>query len=401
MRSFFIGGGALVALALSLSACGGGTTSGNTAVEPIITNGANPLAQDKLQLALGVANIGGTIGTNVVATLRKPDGTSGVLVDTPTLTGPFTVPASKSAFNDAGTNTISGQPQSTAVTATFVQTNTFGDAGGIFGYGIAPQNFNPLSTRSGFSASASNPFFGFYALPFYAPACPSAPAGACAPLTYRGGPPAYPNVRDGTFPSGFTGYGMGFTTFAMTPAIGVYRLTVDIPSVGALTASTSLTAVSGSAFLPTLAPPTFTPDGNGGGTIGNLGSIVPPMTEAFAIVLNSSGKCFPGAASGTSATYTVQIPVGALAATLPGNLGPSAGGGASHSICTATEPASAKFNAQSGTTGGDKYSVYLVGADYPLFEAGYPGNTTITPAIVGSNGQADITTSFATSGVSP
>ena len=49
-----------------------------------------PLATNKLQLAVGTANIGqdGTVGLNVVATLRQPSGTSAVLADKPTLAMP-------------------------------------------------------------------------------------------------------------------------------------------------------------------------------------------------------------------------------------------------------------------------------------------------------------------------
>jgi hypothetical protein len=45
---------------------------------------------------------------------------------------------------------------------------------------------------------------------------------------------------------------------------------------------------------------------------------------------------------------------------------------------------------------GDEYRFYAASFDYPMFEAGPPGNTQQKPAITGANGQADITTSAAT-----
>ncbi len=47
------------------------------------------------------------------------------------------------------------------------------------------------------------------------------------------------------------------------------------------------------------------------------------------------------------------------------------------------------------------YQVYAVGADYPAFEAAYPGNLSEVPTISGSNGQADVTTSDLATGAYP
>jgi hypothetical protein len=49
-------------------------------------------------------------------------------------------------------------------------------------------------------------------------------------------------------------------------------------------------------------------------------------------------------------------------------------------------------------TSGDQYLVYAASFDYKQFEAEPPGNTSQTPTITGSGGQADISLSPAFSG---
>src|SRR5581483_10331850 len=105
---------ALLALFSTIAAgCGGGGSAGvPTPTQP-------PLQPDKLQLAVGTANVfGGGTGLNVVTTFRAPNGDSATLANTPILTGPsgFTVPATfpgayGGTSSDAGTNHISGSPQ--------------------------------------------------------------------------------------------------------------------------------------------------------------------------------------------------------------------------------------------------------------------------------------------------
>jgi len=133
-----------------------GCTAGNGALEPPFTS-VN-LNNDRVQVAAGVATFNdGSKGLNVVATFRQPNGLSATLLNTPTLTGPFTVPVgaagTKSGASslgtaaflstctpnvDAGTGHISGSAQS-VVTANALCT-TFGQAGGVFAYGFAPEN---------------------------------------------------------------------------------------------------------------------------------------------------------------------------------------------------------------------------------------------------------------------
>ena len=103
--------------ALALSGC----TSGNSAIEPPFHS--TSLADLKLQFAVGTANIGiagpsGSgqaqfVGLNTVVTFRQPDGSSGTLLNTPAISGPpsLRIPATADAGTDAGSNHISGSPQ--------------------------------------------------------------------------------------------------------------------------------------------------------------------------------------------------------------------------------------------------------------------------------------------------
>ena len=85
---------------------------------------------------------------------------------------------------------------------------TFGQTGGVFAFGLAPEN-------EGATGAA---VFTRYVSPFTA-----GTAGTLANPNYGGGPPAYPFFRDGTFPSGFTGYSQGFVEFNATPVAAYVR----------------------------------------------------------------------------------------------------------------------------------------------------------------------------------
>ncbi len=332
--------GAIVAL-------GAGCTSGNGALEPPFTS-VN-LHDNKLQLAVGVATFSdGTAGLNAVATFRQPNGLSATLLNTPTLTGPFTVPAAASAGTDAGTNHITGSPQ--ALPGTVPAVTTFGQSGGVFAYGFAPDN----STTSG------APHYGVYTQAFYGTA-------ALTGGELRGGPPAYPTTTNGLFDPAFTGYTLGFTTFAMAPVAGAYNLSVNIPSgnnPGATITAPTATLTSTVGLPAFAAPPAFVEDGAGGGTA----TCTPPAGTTETLVE------FVDNTTAAGVFYTVVVPGGgAVTATLPDNLGPTKTSATTPSIPT-----------------GDSYFVECIAADYPLFEAGPPGNTQQTPTITGPTGQSDI-----------
>lgn len=351
----------LFALALlGITAC----TSGNGAQEPSFQSA--DLTQTKLQLAVGVATFNdGTKGLNVVETFRQPNGLSAVLLDTPSLTGPFTVPSGSGGI-DGGTNHITGSPQ--ALPGQTAVKSTFGQSGGAFAYGFAPEN----STTGGAAS------YALYAAPFYAadgtltsnaPASgmlsdPPIVSGAPTNDSYRGGPPAYPNVRNGTFP-GFFGYPLGYTTFALAPVAGTYALSVNVPSGNhpSVTTTAQNATLANTAGLPAFAaPPAFTEDGAGGGTA----TCTPPAGTSETIVEIED--------QASAAFYTiVNTGAGPVTAMLPPSLGSTVSSTAMPSIAM-----------------GDPYNVVCLAADYPLFEAAPPANRQQVPTLLGAAGQADI-----------
>ena len=354
-----------------------GCTSGNGALEPSFTS-VNLNATVKAQIAVGVATFAdGTNGLNVVATLRQKNGESGTLLNTPTITGPsgFVVPAGSvgtksnagafaecAANVDAGTNHISGSVQS-VVTAN-ATCSTFGQGGGLFGYGFAPENSttaqSPNFTLYGDLLDATTG--GQYGGPFYGPDG-LIDGGFTA---YRGGAPAYPNVQNGTYPSGFLGYGLGYTTFDLTPVAGAYNLSVFVGSGN--TSSTTINAATPGTLTNTVglpafaAAPVFTEDGAGGGT---ATCIAPAGTTETLIELVDVD---------IDAFYTQVV---------------SGGGAVSYTFGDAMGPAPTTSSAPT-IAAGDDYEVGCIAADYPLYEAGYPQNTSQTPTLVGAAGQTDI-----------
>lgn len=380
----------LALIATLLSACG---TNGGSQL-PTVSQA--PLQSNKLQLAVGTARIGqdSTVGLNVVATLRQPSGASAVLANQPTLTLPagMTVPSGMpGAYTgivagigpnvDAGTNTISGSPQVPLNNASLVN-STLGTFTGVFSYGFGPFNSDQNTSSTGAyyigvpNSSGGNGFeSSIYAnsnsmvvaqnvgdvtqpLPFF----------SSDPMDYVVGPPAVPFFNNGQFPVGFAGYSPGFTVFELAPVAGSYGLNANVAATNAspITYKANATLASTAALGPISV--SFTSDANqdGGGT----GSVNVPAgvteTEVFIWDANSNLYFTVGPLTGT----------GVVNYTFPNNLGP----------CTTTCP-------QPSMAAGDTILVSAVGYDYPAFEAGPPGNKSITPAITGSNGQADLTMS--------
>ena len=396
----------LIIVALGLTAVFAGCTSGNTGVPPTV-NAVNPITTNVLEFAVGTATIAvvqnppagsppGTpptitsrLGLNTVVSYRQPNGLDGTLLNMPSITGPIGfVNNASTAGTDVGTNRISGSPQANPVGSPTIAT-TFGTAGGAFAYGFQPNN----------STTAGSPSFVRYSLPFFPTNGVTASPGVTA-VQYIGGPPAYPNVRDGTFPSGFTGYPMGFTSFNLAPVAGTYTLTLTVPTgfdknsnptSANVTAAANLTSL---AALPLMLAPTLTPDGNGGGTVS--ATIPAGVTEAMIIVRDGTGGCYPGA-NGAPVYYTFKTTTtGTQTFTLPDSIGPTfAGQTSTPSICTSAQNTAVARLANSAAPPqpGDTYSIYAVGFDYDAFGAGPPGNRSQSPTIAGANGQADITTS--------
>jgi len=388
----------LALLTVGLAAC----TSGQSAIEPPF-KGVNVPATATLQFAPGTARIAtgiatSAVGFNVVATLRAPTGLTAALYNTPTITGPpgFVCNCTPPAGNiDNGTNHLSGTlpiqlglvpPVSTFGSGTNVGAGPGASSStGVTGYGLMPTNSN----------TSGSAFFTPFTLPFF-------PAGGTVGVKYIGGPPAFPNVRDGTYPAGYRGFTEGFADFEgsqgpptvlapIVPVAGIYTLGVQVPTgfdqSGNPTSSTiSTTASITTPALPFFARPVFTPDGTGGGSIAYV--LPAGVTEAYLQVRNNSTTCYPSGGGAAPAYFTIRVtPASANPAILPNNLGETSQTKPStHTLCTSADNAP-------GT--GDNYTVYAVGFDYPAFASAYPqSNGQAAPAIANAAGQADVTTSF-------
>jgi hypothetical protein len=344
---------ALALLATGCSSGAGGTLPGVTTVPPT--------SSGTLAFAVGTARYTSGDGIsrvafNTVETLRQANGLSAVLFSVPSITGPanFIVrpiigPSDTFAAilnQDLGTNriTMASLPPGT----------------GAFGYGLCACNAN---------AAGASPVFVSYALPLFDKATRATP--------FYGGPPAFPTTRDGIHPSGFLGYPLGFTDFAVTPVTGSYRLDVAVPpdfttpvnaTTPTLSATASLVDPSG---LPTFPAPVVHPDGTGGAAI----DIAPPagVTETMVLFEANQGCVSPN----TPVYYTLLTQKsGPQTLFLPDALGPVLNANPTPSLCRSAF-----------------VRVYAVGFDYPAYEAAYPASTSQTPTIAGAAGQADITVS--------
>lgn len=373
----------------ALGACGNGGAS-----EPPVTS-VDPGAVSKLQFAVGIATIsknnGQSIatGVNTVLTLRQQNGLSGVLYSIPQIIGPsnFHVLISTQTGNevqaagaDLGTNHITW--------ATLNQTLWTGPARGIkaattgaFGYGFCPCNSDagPITGTTSLYQAFNLPVYGDN------------------PELFYGGPPAFP-AGDVTLTAlGFQGYSLGFTDFAVQPALGAYHLYAAVPPAdttpanptpspdpngtptpapGVLAATAQINSLAG---LPVFTTPAFAPDGNGGGTVTVT---VPKGVREAAIVFDATGQAGTDATCAKAHLYDTFFTIvthksGMQKLQLGDTLGPKDGSGQpTHSICP-----------------GGTYKVYAAGFDYGAYEASYPSNLSQTPTISGPHGQADVTTS--------
>lgn len=424
---------AIAAVGVLLGGCGGGG-NGSAGIPSI--SSVNPISTGKLQISVGTANIYGTAtGLNVVTTYRQSNGLSNVLVDTPTITGPFTLPGAAAAGGGvdpystlpagpsveevAAHGTISGTSQTIplstpvcdqtspcTVSGATIQpnTSTFGQSGGVFVNGLSPGN----STNQGVASSYT---------PFTEPMYDT----TGTTFTPFGGPPAFDpdgngmGLRDGlnNLGAGVLGIPEGFTLFENVglTATGTYTLSVVVPTgfngSTPTTATVTATATLGSlTTLPTITAPTLTLDGNGGGSF--VAVLPAGVTEEYVQVLDTGagGPSCQGVLGTTFANvYYTFIVKAAGTVTIPDTDGPNTvtSGGpsaikASPTICTSAQNTAAN----GGTaTAGDSYSVQAFGLDYPLYEATYPINKSQSPTITGASGQSDITISAVATGTSP
>ena len=378
-----------------VAGCGGNSSS------PIGSTIVVPPSSAKVQVAVGTANIFGlATGLNVTSTLRTPDGHS-VLLSTPRLTGPFTLPATAGTANTVGATINKGPSQSEVTTggvisgtpqvlpgtpASQIPATTFGIRGGVFAGGFQPSNADNIGSAR--TAPYTVPSYDLL--------------GAKDPNAFvpYGGPPAFdPNkdgqgARDGTFDPSIPGFNEFITAFqGVTVAPGSYTLAVTIPT-NTTTTSLSATATLGAVTtLPALTAPAFVPDGNGGGSF--TVTLAPGVTDGLLNVLDSGPATKSGAncyLNGAPPAYFTIHVTGSGTYTLPDTDGVGSPTQKTPTICTAAQNAAAPANA--GTTpGGDQISIQLIGADYPLYGSNYLFNLgQQMPAIAGLAGN-DITIS--------
>lgn len=370
--------------------------AGNAASPPEATTVVSP-STAKAQIAVGTANLFGTLtGMNVVSTMRTPSGSS-VLLSTPTLTGPFVLPATAGTETSTGATIadgpsaseiatggiISGTPQVTPGTPTSqIAATTFGIRGGLFANGFIPANADNVGNAR--------------VTPYTQPLYDQADANAFVPL---GGPPAFdPNgngegTRDGTFDPSVLGIFEGLNVFAgVTPKTGAYALSVVIPTNAGNTTISASANMSALTTLPTVTAPTFVPDGKGGGSFAV--TLPGAVSDALLSVTDNGapdGKPNCHLGNPGTAYYTIHATASGTA-TLPDLDGPrttSTPFTTTPTICTAAQNA-----AVNNISGGDNFTVQLIGADYPIYGSNYLFNlNTQLPSIVGPQGMDDITVS--------
>jgi hypothetical protein len=258
-----IRGTTLLAALLTVAGC---SSSQTASLPPAAT--PNVAAASTLQLAVGTATIGiaggaSSVGLNVVATFRQPNGNNATNVNTPTLTAPPGMsfgpllgnsnvitgvsPATMAALA-AQANAFVPSATATAFTLPVSFGDGFGPFVGVFGYGLAGDN---LVSNSDFVAIGSkvsgqtNGFLGNFCAGFataYAEEATGAADGGFGLGAYYGNPPAV------TTPAGTT------TTSDLVRSA---ELALPIPSGTRKVESALCTCPSACAVGATFADPAF------------------------------------------------------------------------------------------------------------------------------------------------
>ncbi len=354
------------------------------------------LAANKVQFTVGTARIGqdGVVGVNFVATLRQPNGLTGVLASSPKITGPagFVVPAGATgayatagADLDAGTNHVSSSPQVPLNNSGLVNT-TFGTFTGVYAYGLGPFNSDQSTVNGGYYPGQPQLYVREWILlvelQWHVDGRSRDPWRRCDPaaaVLFGGSDGVYHGsarravLQRWNIPSELAGYSPGFTPVEIPPVAGSYTMSVLVAAQNAAPFTYTQTAtLTSTTPLGVVAAPTFVGDGAGGGS----GTVVVPagVTETMVYIVDANAGLF----------YTIGpiSGIGAQPYALPDHLGRCVGGGCQNGA-----------GASPSIATGDTYFVSAVGYDYPAFQAGPPGNRQQTPAITGASGQADITMS--------
>jgi hypothetical protein len=416
--------GSLIATAALGAAVAGCSAS---ATQPYPSTQVNPLSGD-LQLAVGTANVYGDVspgnyGLNVVETFRQTaggtaPGDTDALVDTPTLSGPFVLPAAGTPDGngatietgpgptDAGTGVMHATAQPNVGDPT-VTASTFGVSTNASGLGLEPFNYTSVNGNNAGSPDSYVP----YAQPLFDPNGPGGTATDINAFVPWGGPPAFDpdgtglGVRDGNpVPPGVVGVSLGLDVFEhVTPVVGTYTLSVAVPtgvtSGGTKTATATLASAT---VLPPIVPATVVPDASGDGGAAVTLALPAGVTEAFAQIVDIGPDAAPtGAANCNGALaspvyYTLEFTASGTLA-LPPTIGPGTGKGAgSPSLCTAAQNTAANTTANGGTGAAldaDEFVVNSIGYDYPAYELDYPKSSGNPAPKLTSGAQADITIS--------
>ena len=384
-----------IAVALLGGCSGGGSPS---------TPSEATVNADVLRVAVGTANIFGdepgsnATGLNVVASFRQPAGASSpggsaVLVSTPTISGPFSLPGTAGTPGSDPTSTVlSGPAPAELGTAAFGGTaqntgtvTSFGTSGGVFGLGIEPFNY-------GYGAPFTN-------VPYPVPLYDAVSADPNAFVAW-GGPPAFDLAGNGqsvvgssTEPAGQAGLSEGLDVFSrITPRTGTYTLSVNVPANTSQPTFMATATLDSTALLGPVSPAVPKLDSEGGGSF--AASLPGRSTEAYIQIVDigpASGAACNGASTSSPIYYTIAIKAAKQSGALPDAAGPNG----TPSLCGPV----ANTEANAGTsTPGDQFLTQTVAFDYPLYENSYTtGSSAVnaSPSLAGSNGQADVSISSA------
>jgi len=418
-----------IVLAFSVAGCSTGSTG------PPNVNSVDPVAQSALQFSIGTANIAGTsTGMNVVVMNRQGNGDSGVLLDTPKLSGPFLLPApvadSLSATGTANSGPSAGETNGTicgapcivgspqvAPGSTAQFSTTFGTRGGVFGLGFAPANSDPTNVAN---------IYVPYQVPLYGTKL----------FTPWGGPPAFDptkdgkGTRDGTFADttrGILGVALGIDVFkGVTVNPGAYNLAIAIPTVsstGTVSSTFTLPAVNAIAGLPTVNGITF--DGTGQVSVaytlpaGVVGAFVEVVNNGVSYCNGAGNLELYGAQTGANpgvpnptgqpptrisntSYYTFWVTAsGSVTVTNANSPGPP--GSKFPAVCSlAQNNAAPPAKSSTAPITGDTVTAYVIGFDYDHYSLTYnkPLNSTYTqrPSL---HAQADVAISAGVTATSP
>ena len=412
----------LGAIGFALAGCG---SSPNQTVPNQVS-----LASNTLQFAVGTANLYG-VGTalNVVTTYRQPNGNSGTLLNSPTLTLPAAIPGALSAGSattpyDACSTAPSGPaPGETRVTSTSqaalsTAVTSLGQSGGVYGLGIEP--FNSVGqgdcTPAG-TSSTGTPFqTAPYPVPLYDSASPTFTAtGDPNAFVPWGGPPAFlltgsttSVVGNSNYPAGTKGVSEGIDVFAGIAPVGggLYTLAVAIPTTtaGTPSATATFTLPAPLTVLGAAVAPAYVPGAGATAGGGTFALVMPALaTEAYLQITDygpataTSASCngsgtgdtvaTAGNGVGKAITYTLEATASGTL-TLPPALGP----GGTPSVCTAAQNTAA----DGAATPADQIAIQVVAFDYDLYHASYPASLGVAnPPILGTRGSDDLTISRA------